>query len=74
MAQHRLRDRDVVIGAERADHPKRRIVDPGEPAGELGARIALDGRREASDHVIEQRDMIVGVGFGARDEQIGDAP
>ena len=32
MPQHRLRDRDVVVGAERADHAERRVRDAREAA------------------------------------------
>ena len=74
VAQHRLRHANVVVARRIADDAGRRVGDAREAAGELGARVLLDRGGEPLDHVVEQRDVVLGEGVRARDEQVGDAP
>ena len=41
-----------------------------EPAAELDQRLALDLLDQVAHQLVEQRDVIVGVGIGAGQEQI----
>ena len=73
LGQHRSRDGDVVVGAERFDNLLRRIGDRGHTTRKCGARLGFNAIRKTGDHVAEHRHMFVRVLIRATHEKVRDA-
>ena len=69
-SENRAGDLDVVVMRQPADDPGWGAIDGSEPAAELDQRLALDLLDQVAHQLVEQRDVIVGVGIGASQEQI----
>ncbi len=72
LGQHRSRDGDVVVGAERFDNLLRRIGDRGHAARKCGARPCLNAVGKAGDDVAEHLYVFVRVLVGTIHEKVGD--
>jgi hypothetical protein len=57
-AQQRPGDRDLVLMREPSDQPARRIGEPRQPFGQIGARGDLGVRNQAGQDAVEEIDMI----------------
>ena len=73
MREDRARHRDLVVGGELPDRPRRRVIDRRETAAEFGQRLGLDVDDQPLEHVVVQRDLLGIVMLGI-EKQIGDAP
>jgi hypothetical protein len=72
--QDRRRHFDRVVERQRADHPARRIGNPGEPAAECRTGRKFDVFDQHAHDSVEQVDLVVGKAARTVDEEIGDAP
>ena len=74
LAEHRARDRDLVVMGELADDLVRRLVDRGKPLRQLRTRFRLHAGDHVGEDVVEQRDLLVVELLRLEQEQIGHPP
>jgi hypothetical protein len=72
LAQHRTRDRDLVVEGELADDAGRRVADRRESVRQLGAGHRLDLVCETANHVAECRNLVLAI--APRDQKIRGVP
>jgi hypothetical protein len=74
LAEHRARDRDLVVMGELPDNLVRRLVDRGKPFCKLRARLHLHPRNHVGEDVVEKFDLLVVELLRLEQEQVGDTP
>lgn len=72
LRQHRAGDFDGIVERQRANRLRRRIGNRCQPGRQQYLRGLFDLGGKPPDHVIEQRDVVLGEPRRAEHEQIGD--